>query len=140
MIEDGLSLTPLGRQDAEAWLGVKLNSANVMLDKPPTGSLPTSPNSFTGTSTVETESTILFCQTLKTFDDTLSTEDAEKLATYLTGLFLLCTFSYNSAPYLQIPLVLSFFADNRVGTLLNSDLQCLVERVLFEPGRYARFL
>lgn len=67
------------------------------------------------------EEDILFATSLKTFDDNLSTEDAEKLVSYLT------------APYLRIPLILGFFADNRVGCLFNGRLQLLLERVLFEP-------
>eukprot|EP01127_Copromyxa_protea_P015833 TRINITY_DN4616_c0_g1_i6.p1 TRINITY_DN4616_c0_g1~~TRINITY_DN4616_c0_g1_i6.p1 ORF type:complete len:2171 (-),score=323.68 TRINITY_DN4616_c0_g1_i6:5955-12314(-) len=113
-----------GRQDTEAWIAVKVNNGTVILGTRPENYSPTIPSSITRTIKEETETSILFCENLNTFDDALSTEDSEKLATYLT------------APYLKIPLVLSFFSDNRVGTLLNPDLQCLLERVLFEPGKF----
>ena len=40
-------------------------------------------------------------------------------------------------PYIRIPLVLSFFAnDDRIHALRNDDLRELLNASLFEPGRY----
>jgi len=60
---------------------------------------------------------------LPTFSGTVSPEDAERLISFLT------------TPSLSIPLVLSYFSSgSRLGQLINSDLQQLLESVLFEPG------
>jgi len=68
-----------------------------------------------------TEDDILYLDPIFTFNDTLSEEDAEKFAEYLM------------VPYLSIPLVLSFFSDNRVGTLLNNQFRNIFHHVLFQP-------
>ena len=56
-----------------------------------------------------------------TFDDALSWQDSEQLLSFLT------------APYVQIPLVLRFFAADRLGALFHKRLRVMLERVLFEP-------
>ena len=72
-----------------------------------------------------TEEQLLRCNELKTFDNTLSMEEAEYLVSFLT------------VPHLAIPLVLSFFAQpSHVGQLLNQRLQVIVESVLFEPRSF----
>jgi len=69
-----------------------------------------------------TEDDCLHCLTLPSFGDVLSEEDSELLLSYLT------------APYIRLPLVLSFFSTkDRVAVLLNADVQNCVESVLFEP-------
>ena len=72
-----------------------------------------------------TEADILHLPTLRTFDDTLSQEDAETLLSYLT------------APSLRLPLVLAFFARHRVGALFNAELRSIIESLVFEPGALA---
>lgn len=70
------------------------------------------------------ESEILHLSSLRTFDDTLSQEDAEVFLSALT------------APSLRLPLVLSFFAGHRVGALFNAEIRSIVESVMFEPGAF----
>eukprot|EP00467_Chlorarachnion_reptans_P010822 CAMPEP_0114525784 /NCGR_PEP_ID=MMETSP0109-20121206/22631_1 /TAXON_ID=29199 /ORGANISM="Chlorarachnion reptans, Strain CCCM449" /LENGTH=5518 /DNA_ID=CAMNT_0001707433 /DNA_START=63 /DNA_END=16619 /DNA_ORIENTATION=+ len=70
------------------------------------------------------EDGVLQKQRLERFGNTLSEEESEKLMTYLT------------APYLAIPLVLEFFSQERVGSLLNPWLRDIFESVLFEPHAY----
>lgn len=67
-----------------------------------------------------TEEGILLATKLETFTETLSLEESEKLASFLT------------VPFLRIPLVLNFFADNRLGLLLKEDLKVVLETVLFQ--------
>lgn len=69
---------------------------------------------------VTTEENVLLAGKLETFDDTLSLEESEKLASFLT------------VPFLRIPLVLNFFAENRLGLLLKKDLKvCLNTLFIF---------
>lgn len=72
-----------------------------------------------------TEDDVLHLKNVPNFDDTLSDEDSEQLLSYLT------------VPYLRVPLICKFFASkDRISTLLNRDLQKLVEAVIFEPRRW----
>lgn len=71
-----------------------------------------------------TEEEVLQKTKLPNFNNVLSSEESEQLFIYLT------------APFVAIPLVLEFFADNRVGLLLNADLQNLLESVIFEPRNW----
>lgn len=68
-----------------------------------------------------TEDDVLHSPTINNFQDNLTQEDAEKFVSYLT------------APYLRVPLVLSFLNQDRLGCLFNMEIRCMVERVLFEP-------
>lgn len=52
---------------------------------------------------------------------TLSQEESETLLTYL------------SAPFVALPLVLDFFADARVGYLVDEELTSLLERLMWQP-------
>ena len=61
---------------------------------------------------------------LPSFGSKLAEEDSERLATYLT------------VPYMNIPLVLSLFKRENIGALLDAELQCLLEWVLFETGDF----
>ena len=55
----------------------------------------------------------------------LPARDAELMLSYLT------------APYLRIPLLLTFFADpQRIGALAHPKIQALLEAALFEPGAW----
>ena len=55
---------------------------------------------------------MIYATQLPTYDDTLSLEEAEALASYLT------------VDYVRIPLVLGFFASNeRASFLFHTDLQ-----------------
>jgi hypothetical protein len=59
------------------------------------------------------------------FNDLISSRDSELLLQYLT------------APYLRIPLVLRFFADQaRVNALSNPELQKVLDACLFEAGQW----
>ena len=70
------------------------------------------------------EDDVLFAKTLPTFDATLSSEDAERLCSYLT------------APYLRIPMLLDYFANGRIGNLFNKDLRKMLFHSLFSPGNW----
>lgn len=70
------------------------------------------------------EDDVLQMSNLPTFDHALSQEDSELLHSFLT------------APYLRIPLILDFFASNRVGSLFDPQLQELLQTVLFSPGQW----
>jgi hypothetical protein len=61
-----------------------------------------------------TEDDVIHKQIVHDFDATLTQEDAERLLSYLT------------APYLRLPLVLSFFAEERLGALFNRQLQAIL--------------
>jgi hypothetical protein len=64
-------------------------------------------------------------QTMPDFGGRLSPSDSELLLQYLT------------APYLRIPLLLSFFRDAaRIHALDSPDLQGVVDAALFEPGEW----
>eukprot|EP00466_Bigelowiella_natans_P015194 jgi/Bigna1/85176/estExt_fgenesh1_pg.C_20373 len=80
--------------------------------------------SLLGTRNDADEDAVLQKTELQRFGDTLSEEESERLMTYLT------------TPYLAIPLVLEFFAKQRVGALLNPWLRDIFESVLFEPRAY----
>lgn len=74
---------------------------------------------------VKTEDDILHIRTLPDFNKAINQSDSELLLSYLT------------APYLRVPLVLTFFAtEDRVHSLRSKDLQDLLDAVLFEPGAY----
>ena len=71
------------------------------------------------------EDDVLHSKELPTFSSQLTEEDAEVLVSYMT------------APYVSIPLILNFFARDRLGALFNVELQALLRLVLFAPGVYA---
>jgi len=74
------------------------------------------------------EDDILHIPNFKCFADTgerLQQKDIELLLSYLT------------VPYMRIPLVLGFFATNdRIHTLMDTNLRALLDAVVFEPGRH----
>lgn len=59
------------------------------------------------------------------FEDSINSEELERLMSYLT------------APYLRLPLVLEFFSQDRVNTLLNARLREILHYCLFQPLAYA---
>lgn len=71
------------------------------------------------------EDDVLQMSNLPTFNHALSQEDSELLFSFLT------------APYVRIPLILDFFASNRVGSLFDPQLQQLLQAVLFSPGEWS---
>ena len=76
---------------------------------------------------VQTEDDILHVTKLPDFGGRLRAEHCELLLQYLT------------APYLRIPLVLRFFAEqDKTSCLANNDLQEMLDCVLFEPGDWQR--
>ncbi|CAJ1373459.1 unnamed protein product [Effrenium voratum] len=82
-----------------------------------------SPSVLAGSQEINTEDDVLFLNQLPTFNGALGAADSELLLTYLT------------APYLRIPLLLSFFTDRqRVSALREPQLQVVLDAVLFEPG------
>jgi hypothetical protein len=83
------------------------------------------PSKFTTPFDAGTEDDILHIKNLPTFDEVMGQRDAELLLSYLT------------APYIRVPLVLSFFAtEDRVSCLGHNTLRQLLEAVLFEPGKF----
>jgi len=74
---------------------------------------------------VRKEDDVLHLATLPSFSELLPPSDAERLIQMLT------------VPYLRIPLVLAFFADEaRLNALADKDLQNIVDSCLFEPGAW----
>ena len=74
---------------------------------------------------IESEDDVLHVKTLPDFGGRVNARGAELLLSYLT------------APYLRIPLVLSFFANQGRLTALGSEkLRALLDGVLFEPGQW----
>jgi hypothetical protein len=72
---------------------------------------------------VETEDDVLYIRHLPDFGGRLTAHNVELLLQYLT------------APYLRIPLVLSFFCDEmRMKALALTDVQDVLDACLFEPG------
>jgi hypothetical protein len=72
---------------------------------------------------IEGEDDVLFVKHLPDFNGRLPSRSCELLLQYLT------------APYLRIPLVLQFFADQmRVMALGSEELQDVLDACLFEPG------
>ena len=71
------------------------------------------------------EEDVLFEMYFPDFQGALSTAEGEQLACLLT------------APHLAIPLVLDFFAQDRVALLADKRLQAILESVLFDPGPLA---
>ena len=72
-----------------------------------------------------TEDDILHAPWLNDFEGSLSQEDAEQMFTILT------------APYVRIPLILEFFAQERAGSLFNEQLRELLMQALFEPREWS---
>ena len=72
-----------------------------------------------------TEDDILHAPWLDDFEGSLSQEDAEQMFTILT------------APYVRIPLILEFFAQERAGSLFNEQLRELLMQALFEPREWS---
>eukprot|EP00919_Chromeraceae_sp_WS-2016_P010528 GHVR01024575.1.p1 GENE.GHVR01024575.1~~GHVR01024575.1.p1 ORF type:complete len:1627 (+),score=452.86 GHVR01024575.1:727-4881(+) len=76
---------------------------------------------------IENEEDVLHLKSMPDFDGRLRASDCEHLLQYLT------------APYLRIPLILQFFADeNRVEALASPSLLNVVEAALFEPSLWQR--
>jgi hypothetical protein len=75
--------------------------------------------------TLPTEEDVLFAEELPTFGDSCREEESERIVSYLT------------VPSLAAPLLLAFFANERVGLLRNVELQMILEAVLFEPRDFA---
>ena len=74
---------------------------------------------------VKTEDDVLHIRNLPTFEDSIGQQDSEMLLSYMT------------VPYLRIPLVLSFFAsEDRIHALKSTELQSVIDSVVFEPGKY----
>lgn len=70
------------------------------------------------------EADVLFCKELNNFSSSFSVEESELFHTIIT------------APTLAVPLLLQFFASQRVGNLINEELRNILERLLFEPGPF----
>jgi hypothetical protein len=74
---------------------------------------------------VDTEDDILHIKNLPDFDGTLGARDCELMLQYLT------------APYMRIPLLLSFFSNEvRLKALRNKDMQEVLDAAMFEPGQW----
>ena len=74
---------------------------------------------------VDTEDDILHIRNLPDFDGTLGAKDCELMLQYLT------------APYMRIPLLLSFFSNEvRLKALRNKDMQEVLDAAMFEPGQW----
>jgi hypothetical protein len=74
---------------------------------------------------VDTEDDILHIRNLPDFDGTLGARDCELMLQYLT------------APYMRIPLLLSFFSNEvRLKALRNTNMQEVLDAALFEPGQW----
>jgi hypothetical protein len=83
------------------------------------------PSKFTTPFDAGTEDDILHIKNLPTFDEVMGQRDAELLLSYLT------------APYIRVPLVLSFFAtEDRVSCLRSASIQGILQAVLFECGKF----
>lgn len=92
---------------------------------PPSAADPT--NLVEGDQQIETEDDVLHLKKLPQFGGHLSAQDCEVLLQYLT------------APYIRIPLVLQFFADEtRLDSLVCPELQQVLMAVLFEPSLWQR--
>ena len=72
-----------------------------------------------------TEEDILFSTSLPNFGRALAEDEAERFFSFLT------------APHIAIPLLLDFIADGRVGVLMQTRVQAILEDVLFDPLRHA---
>jgi hypothetical protein len=116
-----------GRSEDEVWLYLRIQKDSILFPEDKS-LLPVDPRLFLKAPEKfpygVTENDILYQDELQTFDESLSVEDAEKLACIL------------SAGFLKLPLLLQFFAENRIGTLLNLDTRCVLESCFFAPGRY----
>ena len=74
---------------------------------------------------VEREEDVLHILHLPSFSGTLPPSDVERLIQMLT------------VPYLRIPLILAFLADeSRLNALVDTQLQNVVDSCLFEPGHW----
>jgi len=81
--------------------------------------------SFVAGGEVVREDDVLHMSSLPNFSHTLPPSDSERLIQMLT------------VPYLRIPLVLAFLADeSRLSALEDKDLQNVVDSCLFEPGSW----
>lgn len=86
---------------------------------PPSGADP----SVVAGAPITHEEDVLHIPRLPTFGDKISQRHCELLVSYLT------------APYLRVPLILSFFAQqDRIGALACPQLQAVIDCALFEPG------
>lgn len=74
---------------------------------------------------INTEDDVLHIKELPTFGNRIRARDCEILIQYLT------------APYLRIPMVLQFFANQtRISSLAEPQLQGILDACLFEPGTW----
>jgi len=116
-----------GRSETEVWLFLRLFKKQILVAADGQIS-PAHPICFFNPPKLPqkrlTEDDVLVQEELQTFDESLSQEDSEKLASILTS------------PCLALPLVLQFFVENRIGTLLNLDIRCVLEHLFFSPGKY----
>jgi len=88
---------------------------------PPSGANP----SNLANQPIVSEDDVLHVKTLPDFGGRLGARDCELLLTYLT------------APYIRIPLVLEFFAEqSRITALASPELQGVIDACLFEPSLY----
>ena len=88
---------------------------------PPSGA---NPSNLAQTAIVS-EDDVLHVRTLPDFGGRMGARDCELLLTYLT------------APYIRIPLVLEFFAEQaRITCLAMPELQNVIDACLFEPSLY----
>jgi hypothetical protein len=97
------------------------------------------PSEFTSPDSVETEDDVLHLWTMPTFAAVLPAAEHELRSSTL-GLgahdaeLLL---SYLTVPYLRIPLVITFFSTgDRIHSLQSTQLQRVLDAVLFEPGQH----
>jgi hypothetical protein len=72
-----------------------------------------------------TEEDFLELPQLPTFEGALTEEESLKLLSLMT------------APYIRIPLLLSFFAQNHVESLLVKQLRNIMEYTVFEAGQFS---
>lgn len=74
---------------------------------------------------VDSEDDVLHLKSVPNFDETMGGRDSELMLQYLT------------APYLRIPLLLNFFAnEKRLKSLRCEELQNVLDAAMFEPGRW----
>jgi hypothetical protein len=83
------------------------------------------PSNLAAPHEISTEDDVLHIKNLPSFDGCLGQQDSEMLLSFLT------------VPYLRIPLVLTFFStDDRIHALRSTELQAVLDSVLFEPARF----
>jgi uncharacterized membrane protein YgcG len=82
---------------------------------------------------IRTEDDVIYRPNLPSFQTDERPELGQMLGQRDSELLL----SFLTAPYLRLPVVLTFFAtDDRVHKLISPELRDILDSVLFEPGRY----